>query len=238
MTSVLIRTGLLVLTTALLGCGASGGGPNSPTPTTGPSVRFVYAAPPDRIYRADYAAGISSAFQDLQSWYREELGGVTFSLFRSSPEYCVLPREADYYRDDSWTRLMTDIQGCLPVMYDSPDFRWVLYADIMHTCNAPGRIGAASRGVTIMGRVDLEGLSGRVMANDCGNVDNMPIGRWRGGAGHELAHTFGLPHPPGCAEGLPACDHGSLMWLGYRTYPNTYFSDEEKTQLRLSAFIY
>ncbi len=237
MSSVFIRAGLYSATAALVACSASVGVPTQPTEIAGPAVRLVYAAPQDRSYRADYAEGIASAFQDLQSWYREELDGVTFSLFQSSPEYCVLPNTADYYRDDTWTRLMTDVQGCIAISYDSPNFRWAFYADVMHTCNAPGRIGAASRGVTIMGRVDLEGLTGTVVANDCGNTDNMPVGRWRGGAGHELAHTFGLPHPPGCAEGLTTCDRGSLMWLGYRTYPETYFGDDEKAKLRTSPFI-
>jgi hypothetical protein len=223
---------------AMTACGDSHPLPTQPTPPAGPTVRLVYAAPQDRPFRPDYSAAVQMAFADLRSWYRAQVGGKTFSLFRSEPEYCGLPGETSYYRVDSWTKVVTDVQGCVPLTYDSPDFRWILYADIEHECDAPGRIGAASRGVAIMGRGDLDGLVGDTVVTDCGKVVQLPVGRWIGGAGHELGHTFGLPHPPGCQEGLPTCDHGCLMWLGYLVYPNTYLRDEEKERLRTSPFFW
>ena len=87
-----------------------------------------------------------------------------------------------------------------------------------------------------MGSGDLEGLTGHPVVGDCGQLIDRPLGRWIGGAGHELGHTFGLTHPPGCAEGLPSCDDACLMWLGYLLYPNTYLREPEKVQLRVSPF--
>lgn len=210
--------------------------PTPVPPVTGPSVRLVYAVPQDRMVRLDYPAAVGQAFADLRIWYRNQVGGVTFTLFQAEPEACRLPEPASYYGVDTWTRVMTGVQTCLPAEYNSPDFRWVIYADVEHECDAPGRIGAASRGVTIMGSGDLDGLLGHTVIGDCGQVVSRPIGRWIGGAGHELGHTFGLPHPPGCAEGLPTCDRDSLMWLGYLSYPDTYLSEEEKQRLRTSPF--
>ena len=87
-------------------------------------------------------------------------------------------------------------------------------------------------------RWDLEGL-----ANPSGEYyycDDGPyygtLGRWFGGLAHELGHSFAVPHPPGCEEGLSTCDTRALMWLGYEDYPNTYLRDDEKEILRRSSF--
>jgi len=225
----------------LLAAGAHAGCDHAPTratplPPVGPSVRLVYAVPMDRALRPDYLDAMTSAVADLRGWYRDQVGNMTFSLHRAVPDVCPLPESAAFYLDDTWTRVVTGVQTCLPLVYDDPDFRWIVYADVAHRCNAPGRIGAASRGVAIMGSGDLEGLTGQPVVGDCGQLIDRPLGRWIGGAGHELGHTFGLSHPPGCAEGLPSCEDTCLMWLGYLLYPNTYLREPEKAQLRASPF--
>jgi hypothetical protein len=150
----------------------------------------------------------------------------------------MLPQPADYYASDTWTKIFNDAQPCAPVTYSSPTVTWVIYADVVHACNTPGRIGAGTTGLTIMGRQDLEGLIGApVVIFDCGERFSNPIGRYIGGAGHELGHAFGLPHPPGCDAGLASCDWGALMWTGYASYPNTYFRSDEKASLTSNPFI-
>ena len=84
-------------------------------------------------------------------------------------------------------------------------------------------------------RWDLEGL---VNPGDVYYFGDGPFrgtfGRWYGRLVHELAHTFYVPHPPGCEEGLATCDERALMWLGYENYLSTYLWDDEKAILRQS----
>ena len=66
------------------------------TRSTG-TVRVIYAAPSDLEFRADASEAIAHAIVDLQSWYRRELGGLTFSLYEATPEECRMSEPADYY---------------------------------------------------------------------------------------------------------------------------------------------
>jgi hypothetical protein len=213
----------------------------TPVPTPAPSpraggVRVLYVIPQDRSFRSDYNTAIGNAMRDLQSWFRGQLSGKTFSLVGPT-ESCRLPRTADYYASDSWSKVLSDVQQCALVSGGAMSFVWVLYVDIVHTCNAPGRLGAGGNGITMMPRQDMDGLIGARYIDDCGIEYRLPPSRYIGGAGHELGHAFGLPHPPGCDDGLPSCDQNALMWAGYSLYPNTYLRPEEKALLlRLSFF--
>lgn len=200
-------------------------------------VRLLYVVPQDREFRADHAAAIRNALTDLRSWYAGQLAGKTFTLFGSEPERCRLPREAAYYASDSWSKVLNDVQSCLPVSHGSSTFAWVLYVDVVHECNAPGRLGAGTDGLTILPRQDMDGLIGAPYFDDCGVEYRQPITRYIGGAGHELGHAFGLSHPPGCDQGLSNCDQNALMWAGYAAYPATYLRADERQILLASPFI-
>ena len=200
-------------------------------------VRLLYVIPQDRESRPDHAAAIQNALTDLRAWYAGQLAGSTFELFGSQPETCRLPREAAYYARDSWSKVVSDVQGCAPVSQGSSAFAWVLYVDVVHECNAPGRLGAGTNGLTILPRQDMDGLIGARYIDDCGVEYRQPITRYIGGAGHELGHAFGLSHPPGCDAGRSSCDRNALMWLGYAAYPDTYLRDDEKQILLASPFI-
>ena len=99
-------------------------------------------------------------------------------------------------------------------------------------------MGAGGPGLTILYRGDLEGVTtpGPYFYRDEGPYDGT-LGRWTGGLGHELGHGFGLPHPPGCDEGLPTCDSLALMANGYEIYPETYLRADNKEVLIRSPFI-
>ena len=203
------------------------------------SVRVLYVVPADREFRDDYSDGISRAIVDVQSWYRRQLDGLTFDIYSVIPEQCHLPGDEDYYsHGDVWKKVLTDVQSCAPVQGGTSRFIWALYVDAEERCGEPHELGRGGDGLAMMGSGDLEGLSnpGPYSACDGGPWEGT-FGRWMGGTAHELGHTFLVPHPPGCEEGLPTCDHQALMWNGYENYPDTYLRDDEKAILRRSPFI-
>ena len=48
-------------------------------------VRVLYAVPSDREFRADGREGIAHTVVDVQSWYRQKLGGVKHGEDRAVP---------------------------------------------------------------------------------------------------------------------------------------------------------
>ena len=202
------------------------------------SVRVLYVAPANREFRADYSDGIASAIVDVQSWFRQQLDGLTFAIYSVTPEWCQLPRDEGYYsRGNAWAKVLRDVQSCAPVRENTTRFTWVLYVDVAEDCGEPHELGASWAGLAIVPRWDLEGLVNPGPVYYCGEGPHPgTLGRWRGGLAHELAHAFFVPHPPGCEEGLPTCDERALMWIGYENYPNTYLRDDEKAVLRQSPF--
>jgi hypothetical protein len=141
-----------------------------------------------------------------------------------------------FHQTRDTSKVFADVQTCAPVSYNSSEFTWVLYVDVVHACNTPGRLGAGTSGVTMLPRQDMDGLIGARYLDDCGVEYRYPPTRYVGGLGHELGHAFGLPHPPGCDARLPTCDENALMWLGYIVYPNTYLRPEEKQFLLTTPF--
>ena len=207
------------------------------------TVRVLYVSPADRQFRADYSEGITHALVDLQSWYRQQTGGLTFSLYDATPEHCRLPEPSDYYATGhAWEKVQEDVQRCAPVEYGRTDFVWVLYVDVAEACGEPHELGRGWDGITMMPRWDLEGLTNPgtpYFYCDVGPF-NDPPGRWIGGPGHELGHAIAnLRHPPGCDEGLPSCDpvSRSLMDDGYTTYPDTYLLAKDKEMLLRTLFM-
>ena len=90
------------------------------------TVRVLYVSPSDRQFRADYSEGITHALVDLQSWYRRQAGGLTFSLYDATPEHCRLPEPSDYYaRGHAWEKIQEDVQSCAPVEFGRESFIWV-----------------------------------------------------------------------------------------------------------------
>ena len=95
------------------------------------TVRVIYAAPSDREFRPDASEAIAHAIVDLQSWYRRELGGLTFSLYEAPPEFCRMSEPADYYgTGHAWNKVVAAVQHCAPVQHEHPDFVWVIYPDV------------------------------------------------------------------------------------------------------------
>ena len=205
------------------------------------TVRVLYAVPLDREFRTEYRNAIRHAVVDLQSWYRQQLGGLTFSLYDATPEQCQLRESSEYYRRDTWGKLVEGLQHCAPVRRGTSEFTWIVYADMNTDCDAEGSLGRGGLGITMLPDEDLEGLIGNrlIYYGVCGGGPwPGPVTRWIGGLGHELGHALGLPHPPGCDEDLAdVCDRNALMAGGYGDYPNTYLRPDDKERLSRSPFI-
>ena len=219
-------------------------------------VRVLYAVPADREFSSDSHEAIRRAVEHVQYWYHQQTGGLTFSLHDPIVEDCRMSRPEDFYaRGNAWQKVVEGVQHCAPVRgwpgggsYDAPGSTttWVVYPDVEEACDEVNQfgeyaheLGAGGWGLTILGRDDVEGVTdpgGEFYYCDEGPYGNS-LGRWMGGLAHELGHALGLPHPPGCDEGLPTCDYPSLMHDGYQTYPDTYLRDDEKAILRSSPFI-
>lgn len=204
------------------------------------TVRMIYAAPTDREFRSDYRDAIRHAVVDLQSWYRGQTGGLTFSIYDTTPEQCRLSETADYYDQNPWNKVFEGLQHCAPVQRNTTTFAWVVYADLDEVCDQRGPLGRGGPGLTILHSGGLEGLIGnRLMYySPCGRGPwPGPVTRFIGGLGHELGHALGLSHPPGCSDGLPTCDRDAIMHLGYTIYPNTHLRSTDKHALWRSPYI-
>ncbi len=209
------------------------------------AVRVLYAVPSDRETRTDHSEGIARAATEIQSWFGEQLGGLTFALHGDLPQHCKMSEPAAFYGRHSWQKIIDSVQHCAPVKEGDTTFVWAVYADVLHECGPKeegyNELGGLSRGLTILGRWDLDGLVGEDgdVGNPCWLEDspNQPIGRFMGGLAHELGHAFGLPHPPGCDEGLPTCDTWALMFAGYAIFPDADLRADDKERLIRSRFI-
>lgn len=204
------------------------------------TVRVIYASPSDRPFRAEYSAGIERAVSAIREWYASELGGRTFPLETSSPEWCRMSEPHDSFITPPgyphvWTAVETAVKECVPLAAGGDPHVWVVYADVMEPCAESYGIGRGGDGRTIMGAWDLEGLSDPEWSH-CGQRAH-GYGRWIGGLGHEIGHAFGLPHPPGCDEGLSTCDHAALMATGFYAWPDTYLRQDDRRVLLRGRFM-
>ena len=213
-------------------------------------VNLVYLVPSDRTVRQEYLAGMEAAARSLRAWYAAQLAtGRTFNVTWPVVRVVQLPHNADYYSSHInangdlfsrfWNNVLDDAFPRTGGGFNDPQNVWAYYIDANPKCGQCG--GCGTSGVLVVPANDLRGLAGLADQNvsPCPNegVDRSPVNRWIGGLGHELGHAFGLPHPPGCDQGLPSCDGGALMWSGYGAYPNTYLRTDEKNTIRNSPYL-
>jgi hypothetical protein len=217
-------------------------------------IRVVYLVPSDKTFRSDYRSAIAEELLHLQEFYRTELGnGYTFSLRSPIVEVYLTPHPSAWYSTNQsgsssphyiwfWENALVDGFTLTGGRSNDPNNRWLYYVDADVGC---GQVIGGTNGVAVMAANDMRGLVGEQNVPSCSGEppDNAGRFRWIGGVGHELAHSFSVPHPPGCGGPGPfyGCTGGafaanSLMWVCYAFYPNTYFLPENKTQLLGSGF--
>ena len=201
-----------------------------------PVVRVIYATPSDTDVNPAYMTALEKAIYNVQRWYAEKLDGHTFAVQAPTPEYCTLPNPEDYYaREGGYHRVVQDLQHCVPIWYESPYYVWAVYPDVVYHCGESD-LGKGGSGTTVLHRNDLEGVRKPEGHTSCGYY--RPQDGWFGGLAHELGHAFGLPHPPGCNEGLEICDWHAMMNAGYVDYPDTYLTEADVEALKASPWFH
>ena len=208
-------------------------------------VRIIYLVPSDSTINAAYTLSLENAARHLQNWYQEQLGNnLTFQLNDPVVDIYQTPHESLWYANNPngslfttfWNNVLQDGFMLTGGMFNDPDNIWIFYIDALNACGQCG--GCGGSGCAVISANDLRGLVGLPWIPICpGEGRPYTPCRYVGGLGHELGHAFGVPHPPGCDDNEPGCDYNSIMWTGYTLYPECYFSEEEKTMLKNSAFI-
>ncbi len=191
---------------------------------------------------------IGKAFQHIQLWLQDELGdGVTFALHDPVVEAFDTPHAASWYSTHEvagadpylrfWRNVLADAFDLTPGKFNDPANRWIYYVGAGPTCGQIG--GAGTSGVSVLPINDLKGLTRQRGEWPCTweTWIDCSVCRWVGGLAHELAHSWDVPHPPGCEDSDPAtpCPE-TLVWLGYLSYPDTLLLESDKELLRASPF--
>jgi hypothetical protein len=215
--------------------------------TFGPVVRVIYLVPSDREVRRDYARHLDSAIGHVQVWLRNELGDdLSFSTDKKPVEVVETQHNASWYSTNPngdfavwfFFNVIADAFALTGAQFNDPNNIWVFYIDAEPAC---GQLTGGVAGVAVLPQHDLRGLAGEENIPPCPTdpVDTAGVCRWVGGLGHELGHALGLPHPLACEDGDPTtpCPENTLLWFGYRTYPDTYLLESDKTFLESSPFI-
>jgi hypothetical protein len=213
---------------------------NSPKQSL-PVVRAVYIIPSDHAYRHDYAFALERAIENVRTWYQLQMGGKTFVLPKPVVQVVYSEHSAAWYSTTAagnyaalwfWFNAIADAFALTGGRFEDPNARWLYYLDADTAC---GQVAGAAAGVALFPANDLRGLVGEANVPACpfDQPDTAGVCRWVGGTGHELGHTFGLPHPVPCPGGS---DDSALMCLGYITYPDTYLTSKDKITLNASPF--
>ena len=202
--------------------------------TTSPKVNFFYLVPSDRDYNQAYEDGIEKAALSIQSFYSQQLGGSVFATSDPIVEVVYSINDTAWHADQMWNRAIDTVNA---KFYD-PNNIYIIYVDAQASCTPNNTIGGTS-GIAVMGVNDLHGLAGEPIEASCsGSFDLSEESRWIGGLGHELGHALGLPHPLGCDDDdvSTSCDNDSIMYLGFRDYPDTHLGASALAILNSSGF--
>ena len=199
--------------------------------TVAPIMKSVLAylvTPKDKQFNERYYQAAKDALLDLQDWYKQQMGdNRTFVLNPLVVDTLTGLHDSAWYNSDNGSMSGTDpryyayyntfyeMQQLLGNRFNISDYVYLVYV-------AAAGDGAGGTGFTAMGDQDLKGLLGE-------NPDNLNPNRWIGGAGHELGHAFGLPHP--------ANENGqAIMWTGYINYPDCILQQSDKDILNNGSF--
>ncbi|MFJ8962456.1 RICIN domain-containing protein [Lentzea sp. NPDC102401] len=195
--------------------GFSSGPPTGDPPSK--TVRVLWLRPSDVPFDQRYPDGIGKVVVEAQKYYRQELGR-TFTLNPQIVEVVVGDHVKSWYENtpngpDRYWWSVFNMQNELTRKKGlrSPDSRWLLVGEI--SAEGPGAGGGGGNGWVILCQHDADGAAGI----------GGPMNRWYGGMVHELGHALGLPDSTS-TDGTP-------MSASFYDYPNTHFSQAQKTAI-------
>jgi hypothetical protein len=193
--------------------------PSTPAPQTPPAqtIRAYWLKPTDVAFDQRYPDGIAAVLREAQRYYRQELG-KTFTLNNPVVEVVNGDHPRSWYEntangDECYWWVVFNMQQELmrKLGLRAPDSRWVNVGEISAEASCSG--GGGGGGWVILSGHDADGAAGV----------NGAMNRWYGGMVHELGHAFGLPDSTS-TDGTP-------MSGSFYDYPNTHFSQAQKTQI-------
>jgi hypothetical protein len=198
-------------------------------------VHCVYIVPSDKEDRA--SAEMANAFLHLQAWYRWQLAGKTFDLTDPIVQVCHSEHDSSWYstftEDPSaphsewyWANAQRDARDLAGARFYMPDDTWAVYLDAEPEPDQhAGGASVNGSGICVLTQSDIDALLGQ--------HPTWTLCREIGGLGHEVGHTFGLPHPPAGQEFGRA-----IMGTGYMTYPDCILTDADKIHLNANQFFH
>ncbi len=214
-------------------------GDTRPSASNGiPVVRIIYLVPSDRVPQEGYRLALEKTIREMQAFYGSQLGGKTFLLHDPVVEIVRTQHPLTWFQTDApgssdagryWESILDDGFHRTGGRFNDPMNRWIFFIDADPLC---GQYEGGTSGVALLSANDMRGQICDGNYDDCvkGPSDLAGPCRWVGGLGHELGHSFNLPHPtPGtCPDPDSSCSH-ALMWTGYGAFPNAYLlpSDED-----------
>ncbi len=192
----------------------SGGGTQNPAEKT---VRVWLLRPSDVPFDQRYPDGIANVVREAQRYYGQELG-KTFRLADPVVQVVTGEHVKSWYENtpngsERYWWAVFNMQQELLRRFDvkAPDSRWINVGEVI--AEGPGAGGGGGGGWVILCQHDADGAAGL----------NGPMNRWYGGMVHELGHAFGLPDSTS-TDGTP-------MSASFYDYPNTHFSQSQKTAI-------
>jgi hypothetical protein len=181
------------------------------------TVRVFWLHPSDVAFDQRYPDGIAAVMAEAQRYYKQELG-KTFTLNDPVVEVVTGDQVRTWYENtpacgDKYWYTVCNMQAELMRKFglNEPDSRWLNVGEI--SAEGDGAGGGGGGGWVILSGHDADGAAGI----------NGDMNRWYGGMVHELGHAFGLPDSTS-TDGTP-------MSASFYSYPNTHFSDAQKSQI-------